>query len=163
RYDLEPYDFLRIEGHLGKNYQHVLKTLLLLKSQYRLPIEFIALRGGAYDDTQPVDLSKETARFQDLEALYDTLHEELMSSLAEGVMYLYDIAVENSTLPGGTPQLPLLKTHAPNYRYSQHSVGAWYEKNLNLFETRPYIDVNQNQVDTNAVLTVYCTLFQNTT
>src|SRR5262249_4888405 len=162
-YDLEPYDFLRIEGHLGKNYQHVLKTLLLLKSQYRLPIEVIALRSGAYDDSQPVDLSKETARFQDLEALYDVLPEELLSSLAEGVMYLYDIAVADSNLPGGKPQLSLLKTHAPNYRYPLNSVGAWYEKYLKLFETRPYIDVNQDQIDSNAVLTVYCTLFNGTT
>ena len=30
RYDLERYNFLRIEGHLGKNYQQVLSTLLLL-------------------------------------------------------------------------------------------------------------------------------------
>ncbi len=163
RYDLEPYNFLRIEGHLGKNYQHVLSTLLLLKSQYRLPVEVVALRSGVYDDTQPVDLSKESARFQDLEALYDALREELLSSLAEGMMYLYDIAVGGSKLPGGTPNHALLKTHAPNYRYAAGTVGAWYEKYLALFQSRPYIDVNQNQIDVNAVLVVYCSLFSGTT
>ncbi len=162
RYDLEPYNFLRIEGHLGKNYQRVLGSLLRLKTQYRLPIEVVALRSGVHDDTQAVDLSKESARFQDLEALYDVLRAELLSSLAEGVMYLYGIAVENSTLPGGTPQHPLLKTHAPNYRYPAGSVGAWYEKYLTLFQSRPYIDVDQNHVDSTAVLTVYCTLFTGT-
>ena len=69
RFDLEPYNFLRIEGHLGKDYQNVLTSLLTLKSQYRLPIDIIALRTGAYDDSQPVDLTKESARFEDLESL----------------------------------------------------------------------------------------------
>ena len=77
-----------------------LRTLLLLRSQYRLPIDIIALRTGAYDDTQPVDLSQESARFQDLEALYDALREELLSSLAAGAMDLYDVPVAGSELPG---------------------------------------------------------------
>lgn len=36
-YDLEPYNFLRIEGHLGKRYQIVLTTLSSIKDQFRLP------------------------------------------------------------------------------------------------------------------------------
>ena len=109
RYDLEPQNFLRIEGHLGKNYQRVLNTLLLIKSQYRLPIDIIALRTGAYDDSQPVDLSRESARFQDLEVLYDTIREELLSSLAAGIMDLYDVLIPDNTLTEGTPKLPLLQ------------------------------------------------------
>jgi hypothetical protein len=171
-------------------------------------------------------LSTESARFQDLEALYDTLREELLSSLAEGVMYLYDIAIAAPAAPTvaapaaatvaapvtatvvapvaatvaapvetlvaapgaaavaapgaarvealaaaraaarlltGVPQLSLLKSHAPNYRYSANTVGAWYEKYLTLFQSRPYIDVNQDHIDNNAVITVYCTLFSGTT
>ena len=45
-YDLEPYNFLRIEGHLAKNYQNVLRTLLSLKNTYRLPIDFVAIPSG---------------------------------------------------------------------------------------------------------------------
>ena len=163
RYDLEPYDFLRIEGHLGKNYQKALGTLLLLKTQYRLPIDILALRTGAFDTTQAVDLSMESARFQDLEALYDALRAELLTTLTEGVMYLYSVPVAGSTQAGGTPKHPLLKTRAPNYRFPAGSVGAWYEQFLDLFLARPYIDVNQNQIDASAVLTVYCQLFAGTT
>ncbi|MEI7748523.1 MAG: hypothetical protein WCI81_05560 [Chlorobiaceae bacterium] len=146
RYDLEPHNFLRIEGHLGKNCQRVLKTLLSLKTQYRLPVEIIALRTGAYDDTQSVDVSKESVRFQDLEALYDTLREEVLATLTEGVRCLYDfpLVAENIDLPGGKPQHLLLKTHAPSYLVQENSVGAWYEKYWTLFESRPYINVNQN-------------------
>ncbi len=164
RYDTEPYNFLRIEGHLGKEYQNALKTLLSLKTRYRLPIDIIALRAGAFDEDIAVDLTKEECRFQDLESLYDTLREELVSALCEGVMYLYGAALDKtvSTLPGGTPKLPLLKQYAPNFRYGPSTVGAWSEKYLALLQGRPYIDVDQNNVDQNAVLTVYCVLFAGT-
>ncbi len=151
RYDLEFHNFLRIEGHLGKNYQRVLKTLLLLKTQYRLPVEIIALRTGAFDDTQSIDISKESVRFQDLEALYDTLREEVLATLTEGVRYLYDLPLTDDSvhLPGGKPQHSLLKTHAPSYLVQEKSVGAWYEKYWTLFQARPYININQN--NSNAV------------
>lgn len=162
RYDIERYNFLRIEGHLGKDYQRVLGTLLSLKSQYRLPIDVIALRTGAYDDTQPVDLTDQPARFQDLQSLYDSLREELESALAEGIRELYDTPATGIKLPGGTPELPLLKAYAPNYRYSANTIGAWYEKYLKLFQARAYIDVDQEEVDPTAVMTVYCSLFTGT-
>ncbi len=44
--DLEPYNFLRIEGHLGKGYQEVMTTLLSKISANRLPIDVLALRSG---------------------------------------------------------------------------------------------------------------------
>lgn len=165
RYDLEPYNFLRIEGHLGKDYQSVLNTLLAQKTTYRLPIEIIALRAGAFDEDIFVDLKKEECRFQDLETLYDALREELVSALCEGVMYLYGASLDKTVaaLVGGTPNLPLLKQYAPNFRYGDSTVGAWYEKYLALLQGRPYIDVDQTNVDQNAVLTVYCILFAGTT
>ena len=169
RYDLEPHNFLRIEGHLGKSYRRVLRTLLGLKTRHRLPIDIIALRAGAFDENVPVDLSQEKGRFQDLETLYDTLREDLLCTLCEGVRYLYDIVIEmpnniptDFTLPGGTPELSLLKTHAPNYRHKQGTVGAWYEQHLGIIQPRPYIDVDQNKINDNEVLLVYCVLFAGT-
>jgi hypothetical protein len=163
RYDIEPYNFLRIEGHLGKAYQTVVRTLLLLKAQYRLPIDIVAVRTGPYDDTQPLDVAKEAARFQDLETLYDALREELLSSLAEGAISLYDVPIGNSDLTGGTPKLPLIKNHEPHYRYPRASVGAFYEAHLQTYQATPYIDVDQTLVSdpsfSNQVLQVYCTLF----
>ncbi len=113
--------------------------------------------------TPTVDLSKETCRFQDLETLFDTLREELLSSLCEGTMYLYDLPIAGSELAGGTPQHPLLKKYAPNFRHKVGTLGAWYEKYLTAFQTRPYIDIDQDKIDANAVLNVYCLLFTGTT
>jgi hypothetical protein len=157
KYDLAPYDFLRIEGHLGKAVEPVLRTLLALKQQYRLPIDIIALRTGAFDETMPIG----AARFQDLETLYDTLRADLLCTLSEGVRYLYGIPAA-VRLPGGTPKLPLLASHAPGFLFAGDTVGAWFEKNLALFQTRPYIDPDQNKIDANAVFMVYCVLFANT-
>jgi hypothetical protein len=165
-YDLEAYDFLRIEGHLGKPYRTVTRTLLQLKQLYRLPIAIVALRTGVYDEGQSVDLSRESCRFQDLEGLFDALREQLLSSLAEGVRYLYGIAMDGEEtakgLPGGTPKLALLQAYAPTFKHAASTVGAWYENYLALFQSRPYIDVDQNAIDANAVLRVYCELFVGT-
>jgi hypothetical protein len=165
RYALGSHDFLRIEGHLGKNYQQVMQSLLGLKSDYRLPIDVIALRTGAYDESQPVDLSGESARFQDLQALYASLRGALLSQLAEGTRQFYDrpiAAIKGLALGAGTPRLPLLQEHAPHYAYAANTIGAWYEHYLARFENQGYIDVDQNAIDANAVMYLYCALFNGT-
>lgn len=159
RYDLEPYNFLRIEGHLGKDYRSVLYNLLSLKSAYRLPIEIIALRTGVFDDKIPVDLDKEKCRFQDLEALYDALREELIGALCEGVMYLYDIPTSTVTTKNKVPELALLKEYAKNFRFAENTVGAWCERHLSSLQEEPYIEVDQKNINPTAVLVVFCRLF----
>jgi hypothetical protein len=161
RFDLEPHDFLRIEGHLGKQYQPVLGTLLTLKTRYRLPIDVLALRTGAFDENAPL-AGGDTASFPDLETLYDVLREDLLTTLCEGVRYLYDVPAATA-LPGGVPKHPLLKQRAPQFTYDANTVGAWFEKYLAGFLARPYIDVDQNKIDSNAILLVYCSLFTGTT
>jgi hypothetical protein len=165
RYDLGSHDFLRIEGHLGKDYQAVLHSLLRLKADYRLPIDVIALRTGAYDDSQPVDLSKEQVRFQDLEALYDSLRGALRSQLAEGILQLYGRSIppiDGLTLNAGVPQLPLLQQYAPRFGYAANTIGAWYEHYLAHFQGQGYIDVDQNAINTSAMFWLYCALFYGT-
>lgn len=152
-YDLEPYNFLRIEGHLGKDFKTILKTLLSYKAKYRLPVDIIALRTGVFDKSIPVDLSQETCRFQDLEALYDSLREELLSTLSEGVIYFYDIPLDKPDLKGGKPKHPLLQTYAPFYRYQGSTMGAWYEQHLKILSV-PYIDIDQSSIDDKDILKI---------
>jgi hypothetical protein len=160
RYDLEPYNFLRVEGHLGKSYQSTVDTLLALKERYRLPIDIIALRTGAFDEKMTVDLTKDAARFQDLEALYDTLREEIMTALAEGARFFYGVTMPKGVDPAGVAKLPLLAKYAPGLPYAKGSVGAWFEKNLTTLQGLPYIDVDQTRVSDNTIWTVFCLLFQ---
>ena len=160
RYDLEPYNFLRIEGHLGKSYQSALGTLLALKERNRLPIDIIALRTGAFDEKMVIDLTKDSAKFPDLETLYDTLREEIMTALAEGARFFYGVMMPKGIDPPGVAKLPLLVKYAPGLPYQQASVGAWFEKNLTTLLGLPYIDVDQSRVNDNTIWTVFCLLFQ---
>lgn len=161
RYDLEPYNFLRIEGHLGKNYQDVLASLLTLRNQYRLPIEIIALRTGGFDERITVDIDKEQCRFEDLETQFDALREEILWTLREGVRFLYDAKFEGAppVINNGVPQLALLKPYATNLLVSDGSVGAWYEQNLTRLTAMPYIDVDHTRIENNTILLIYCVLF----
>ena len=91
RFDLEPHNFLRVEGHLGKDYIKVMTVLQDLKNRYRLPIEIIALRTGAFDENVEVDIDMENCRFQDLETLYDVTREQWMGFLCNDLTYLYGL------------------------------------------------------------------------
>jgi len=128
-YDLEPYNFLRIEGHLGQSYQDVIKALLKLKNEYRLPINVIALRTGVFDDSVAVYLSQEDCRFEDLEAQYDALKAELIRFLCKEVQYFYDLPYEQES-PVTTktkPILPLLVKQTPDYEVTPMTVGRFLE------------------------------------
>lgn len=165
RYDLEPNNFLRIEGHINKHYRPVLETLLLHKRTHRLPIDIIALRTGEYDENAPIDLARVGCRFQDLEALFDSLREQIMHTLTEGIRHLYGILLqgENSAYNEGTAQLPLLQKYAPGLVYGRNTVGAWYEHFLAVMQGKAYIDIDQNAVNSSSLPWTYCILFTGTT
>ncbi len=91
RFDLEPNNFLRVEGHLGKNYLAVLDALVTLKNRNRLPIDIIALRTGAFDENIEVDINMTNCRFKDLETLYDATREQWMGFLCNDLTYLYGL------------------------------------------------------------------------
>ncbi len=127
RYDLEPYNFLRIEGHLSQNYQDALEALLQMKETFRLPIEIIALRTGAFDENISVDLSQETCRFQDLDTLYDVTREEWFCFLAKIVVYLYDLPTIGVDAKKSTSQFEFIKKYAPGFLVSSGTYGQSFE------------------------------------
>ena len=145
RYDLEPNGFLRIEGHLGLNVGSALKILLSLRKSYRLPIEVVALRTGAFDENAPVDLGREECRFRDLEAQYDALKAELDCFLVKQAEYFYALPIP--AVPGVpvqiddvelVPTLALLKTRDPEFRALPGTLGHRIESALTWRPGRPY-------------------------
>lgn len=163
RYDIEPNNFLRIEGHVGQPYTEVMRDLLSLKAEYRLPIEIVALKTGRNSDAISLTEDLDSCQFRDLEALYDALREELLCTLCEGMMYFYNTDIDDSTTLGTTavPNMPLLRDCAPNFRYQNGTIGSWFEQYLTELRTAPYIEIDQNNINTNTVLPVYCVLFTN--
>lgn len=129
RFDLEPTDFLRIEGHLGRDVHAVLAALLAERSRSRLPFEVVALRTGAFDESIEVDLSKERCRFEDLDTLYAALVSELKCFLVKEVEYFYDIplAQDDDDAPTRSPKLSLLRKNAPNFFTTPGTVGSRIE------------------------------------
>jgi PKD repeat protein len=157
-YDIEPYNFLRIEGHLGKSYTSVLRNILQQKRKYRLPFEVIALSAdvaalrdeirGLSGRTSASGLS-DTIRgqeypqcqFQDLESLYDTLAAELTCSLCKEMKYFYGMpGNDNLPPPASTvPQATLLRKCDPNFRYTAGTFGHQFELFFASVKDQPYV------------------------
>jgi hypothetical protein len=128
-YELEPYNFLRIEGHLGKSFQTALKTLLELKAKYRLPIDIVALRTGAFDVNVAIDLTKESCRFQDLDSLYGTTRNETLCLLVKVMTYFYGIGFQtDSAVTVDSPsQFAVIKQFAPGFLVKPNTLGRLFE------------------------------------
>lgn len=77
-HDLEAFNFLRIEGHIGKDYRRAIRTITSIRNANRLSFDVVALRTGELSEDVAVNLSKYTCHFNDLEAMYDALRLELM-------------------------------------------------------------------------------------
>lgn len=128
-FDIEPSNFLRIEGHLGRNVGSVLRTLLALKTRYRLPVEIIALRTGEFDERIALDLTKEKCRFENLEAVYDALKDDFRSFLAKQMAFFYDLPVREADASDRLVAsiVPVFKKYQPNVLVKADRLGALFE------------------------------------
>lgn len=91
-YDLEPYNFLRVEGHIGKHYKTVFAYLKQQVIDNRLPIDIILLKTGAPDAESP-----DTASYSayngcngGLEINYDIVRREWEAIIGKMIEYLDD-------------------------------------------------------------------------
>ncbi len=104
-FDLEDFNFFRIEGHLGKDYRTVLETLATLRESYRLPFDVVAVRTGQLDEKLAVDPREHECRFQDLEAEYRVLGAELSCVVRKAIEALGRSKLQPGTIspPGPLP------------------------------------------------------------
>ena len=98
-YDMEYYNFLRVEGHLGKNYTDVLNNLVSQIQSYNLPFDVVAIQAGG-DDTSVTEKEPQCS-FQDLNTLFNVLRNDVYCQLgklmcfAAGQVYAPPIIVTN--------------------------------------------------------------------
>ncbi|NJM79642.1 MAG: hypothetical protein HC854_08590 [Flavobacterium sp.] len=78
-FDIEPYNFFRIEGHIGKNYQEAITELTTLKDNYNLPFKVIALNAQSFVGKE-VDITKHQGDWDDLELDYDMSRTKVFNS-----------------------------------------------------------------------------------
>jgi hypothetical protein len=76
RYSTEPYDFFRIEGHIGHTYDAALTDLIAQQEQQRLPFEVMALNAADFEG-KTIDISNQTAVWDDMELDYDMAKEKV--------------------------------------------------------------------------------------
>jgi len=96
-YDLEPYDFLRIEGHVGKRLSQVLSNLKAKIKDNRLPIDVIALSLGS--DASGTDIADPKA-LQGIQVPYDVLRNEVSCCLERQAVYWAGLTVKESIKRG---------------------------------------------------------------
>jgi hypothetical protein len=156
-YDLENYNFLRIEGHLDKKYTDVVDTLLSLKTRYRLPIEVIALSTGDLDEKERDRLiSHNECHFQDLKTLCEVMRAELRCLIQNVIANLYsknpDIQVE---LPDvALEKTPLIARFIPNFKLQANTLGALIETKYSTQPLDKFSNVDQQTIINDATNTV---------
>lgn len=83
-YDLEPYNFLRIEGHLGKSFSHALAQLKKQVKEFRLPIDVIGL--CLSDDASDTEIT-DPQLLHDIQTQYEVLKAEILCCLRRQAEY----------------------------------------------------------------------------
>lgn len=159
-YDLEPNNFLRIEGHVGLHYKDALRDIIAIKKEKRLPFEVIALNGDVKSirtqirelssgskSTLPGNLNSEAIKcqFQDLESIYDTIATGLTCTLCNEMKYFYNMPGGNTTLPAPSstvPQVPLLKKCDRRFRFTANTLGHEFEEFYKNIKDDDYISSN---------------------
>jgi hypothetical protein len=84
-YRMEGCDFLRIEGHIGKQFHDVVRDLTDLRQHYNLPFEMVALKiGDEFDDELfqfvCADLACEKRKYQEQ---YERLREIVLRNVSD--------------------------------------------------------------------------------
>ena len=67
---MEPYNFFRIEGHLGLNYKTAIRDITVIRDSHNLPFKISALNAADLTKKE-IDISHFEGRLDDLETDYD--------------------------------------------------------------------------------------------
>lgn len=145
-YDLEPYNFLRVEGIVGKAYQHVLKQVKTQIQDSRLPVDIVALSTDTgssflsqFNNAARVEGLRESSlemlcHFQDLESMYDSMRREILCMLCKELKYYYDFTfpmvnafLRKMTLAGEVSQVDLFDVCSKGYVIKDKSLGMMIE------------------------------------
>lgn len=82
KYDIERFNFFRVEGHIGKNYTQAITTVINQRNQFNLPFEVIALSTSTVA-RYVASKDDHECHFKDLDSLYQVLIAELICKYGE--------------------------------------------------------------------------------
>lgn len=114
KYDIERFNFFRIEGHIGKNYSQALTTVINQRNQFNLPFEVVALSTATI--TRYVENREDhDCHFKDLDSLYEVLIAELICKYGEPACMMAKMPY--------TPRIANLKESANDIKSQPFSEG----------------------------------------
>lgn len=85
-YEIEPNNFFRIEGHVGKQVDEALTDIVSQKQKFSLPIDVVAI--NTLVGSGEIDAANAKCHFSDLESLYNILTAQLLCMLHKPVCFL---------------------------------------------------------------------------
>jgi hypothetical protein len=102
-FNIDRYNFFRIEGHIGLDWRETVKNLLDKIRKYRLPIDVVALNAHPATATAAVLADPLVAHCitDDLEIIYDAWSQELSCLMREQVGKLTDFTLSIAKANGG--------------------------------------------------------------
>lgn len=126
-YDLEPHNFLRIEGIVGKPIHNVLNTIKTRIDENRLPIQVLALKTGdvKINGFTPDEMNCDT---KDLELSYDIVRREWEAVVGKTIEYIDDVMGKVQTWLG-TPTV----TKLTQYKTILHVSKTYMADDLPIF------------------------------
>lgn len=107
-FNLEPYNFFRIEGHIGLPWRKALAEIELKISSHRLPINVVAL--NAHPKALASDLEIPAFFSNDLQVIYDIWAKELQTLISDKLNVISHIAIPGTV---ATPLPPVVDTLPP--------------------------------------------------
>jgi PKD repeat protein len=129
-YDLEPYNFFRIEGHIGKKYYSALASIQTTVKRFRLPFNVVAVSVDSLPGS--VDQTLYSCHFNDLEAVYDELKAALLCRLCRILACIYKLPKQSGEIPEEDEliksNLELIQGCKDVLFYSTETIGYAYEQ-----------------------------------
>jgi len=129
-YDIEPFNFFRVEGHIGKKFDSALATIQDIRNKHRLPFDIVAVTVDSL--TGKINPADFPCHFIELEAQYEVLRAELMCTFCKVIACLYRQPlrfklVSDKILKLKSSTLKLIKECKDELLYDDTSVGLVYE------------------------------------
>ncbi|SDP92494.1 hypothetical protein SAMN05428975_3691 [Mucilaginibacter sp. OK268] len=118
-YDIEKYNFFRVEGHIGQNYQDVLSNILIQRLTYNLPFDVVAIADQQFDFS---NVTLPDAEIQDLETDYNLITTEARSKILTPFIFVANLPYVGKTATG--TNIPGRLTDSPIKRFSEVKTNA---------------------------------------
>ena len=155
-YELERYNFYRIEGHIGRDWRTAFKEIYQIKQTRRLPFDVVALNGdfkslialltaniknlGTILKEHPEKWKELLCYFGDIELEYDMIVAELRCIMAKAMRFLYMYMIKDSSDgEPGKPVSQLLLHRYPQFQTQAGSLGEQFDHTYPELANKEYI------------------------